>query len=138
MYWGDKRMGMKQYKVGKTWEEELMDYYNKRGCYTYKFPTDFNGTICDILVSKNGSCMYIEAKHTKTNKLYYKGCGIYKKRDELDNFVNKYNNNIYIMIKSDKLGVYWTTWLKARPIFEEKGYLDLEKDCYCGNGGKNA
>ena len=126
-------MGIKQYKVGKSWEEELMDYYNKRGFYTYKFPTDFNGTICDILVSKNGSCMYIEAKHTKTNKLYYKGCGIYKKRDELDNFVNKYNNNIYIMIKSDKLGVYWTTWLKAKPIFEEKGYLDLEKDCYCGN-----
>ena len=131
-------MGMKQYKVGKSWEEELMDYYNKRGFYTYKFPTDFNGTICDILVSKNGSCMYIEAKHTKTNKLYYKGCGIYKKRDELDNFVNKYNNNIYIMIKSDKLGVYWTTWLKAKLIFEEKGYLDLEKDCYCGNGGRNA
>ena len=131
-------MGIKQYKVGKTWEEELMDYYNKRGFYTYKFPTDFNGTICDILVSKNGSCMYIEAKHTKTNKLYYKGCGIYKKRDELDNFVNKYNNNIYIMIKSDKIGVYWTTWLKAKPIFEEQGYLDLEKDCYCGNGGRNA
>lgn len=130
-------MGIKQYKVGKSWEEELMDYYNKRGFYTYKFPTDFNGTICDILISKNGSCMFIEAKHTKTNKLYYKGCGIYKKRDELDNFVNKYNNNIYIMIKSDKLGVYWTTWLKAKPIFEEKGYLDLEKDCYCGNGGRN-
>ena len=130
-------MGIKQYKVGKSWEEELMDYYNKRDFYTYKFPTDFNGTICDILVSKNGSCMYIEAKHTKTNKLYYKGCGIYKKRDELDNFVNKYNNNIYIMIKSDKLGIYWTTWLKAKPIFEEKGYLDLEKDCYCGNGGRN-
>lgn len=131
-------MGIKQYKVGKSWEEELMDYYNKRDFYTYKFPTDFNGTICDILISKNGSCMFIEAKHTKTNKLYYKGCGIYKKRDELDNFVNKYNNNIYIMIKSDKLGVYWTTWLKAKPIFEEKGYLDLEKDCYCGNGGRNA
>lgn len=128
-------MGIKQYKVGKSWEEELMDYYGKRGYYTYKFPTDFNGTICDILVSKNGSCMYIEAKHTKTDKLYYKGCGIYKKRDELDNFVNKYNNNIYIMIKSDKLGVYWTTWVKARPIFEKKGYLDLKEDCYCGNGG---
>ena len=79
--------------------------------------------------------MYIEAKHTKTDKLYYKGCGIYKKRDELDNFVNKYNNNIYIMIKSDKLGIYWTTWVKARPIFEKKGYLDLKEDCYCGNGG---
>ena len=79
--------------------------------------------------------MYIEAKHTKTDKLYYKGCGIHKKRDELDNFVNKYNNNVYIMIKSDKLGVYWTTWVKARPIFEKKGYLDLKEDCYCGNGG---
>ena len=131
-------MGLKQYEVGKQWEEELMDYYNKRGYFTHKFPTEFNGTICDILVAKNGSCMFIEAKHTKTNKLYYKGCGIYKKRDELDNFVNKYNNNIYIMIKSDKLGVYWTTWLQAKPIFEEKGYLDLEKDCYCGNGGRNA
>lgn len=128
-------MGINQYKVGKSWEEQLMDYYNKRGFYTYKFITDFNGTICDILISKNGSCMYIEAKHTKTDKLYYKGCGIYKKRDELDNFVNKYNNNVYIMIKSDKLGVYWTTWVKARPIFEKKGYLDLKEDCYCGNGG---
>ena len=46
-------MGIKQYKVGKSWEEELMDYYNKRGFYTYKFPTDFNGTICDILISKD-------------------------------------------------------------------------------------
>lgn len=128
-------MGITQYQVGKSWEEELMNYYGKRGFYTYKFPTDFNGTICDILVSKNGSCMYIEAKHTKTDKLYYKGCGIHKKRDELDNFVNKYNNNVYIMIKSDKLGVYWTTWVKARPIFEKKGYLDLKEDCYCGNGG---
>ena len=128
-------MSVEQYKVGKNWEEELMDYYNKRGFYTYKFITDFNGTICDILVSKDASAMFIEAKHTKTNKLYYKGCGIYKKRDELDNFVKKCNNNIYIMIKSDKLGVYWTTWLKAKPIFEEKGYLDLEKDCYCANIG---
>jgi hypothetical protein len=37
------------------------------------------------------------------------------------------------MIKSDKLGVYWTTWLKAKPIFEDKGYLDIEKDCYKGS-----
>ena len=97
-------MSIKQYKVGKTWEEELMDYYNKRGFYTYKFITDFNGTICDILVSKNGSCMFIEAKHTKNNKLYYKGCGIYKKRDELNNFVKKYNNNIYIMFSMIYVG----------------------------------
>lgn len=128
-------MGVTQYNVGKQWEDELMLYYNKKGYYTYKFVTGFNGTICDIIIAKNGSCMFIEAKHTKTDKLYYKGCGIYKKRDEIDHFVKNYNNNIYIMIKSDKLGIYWTTWLKAKPIFEEKGYLDLEKDCYCANIG---
>lgn len=127
-------MGLKQYEVGKKWEQIIMAYYKKRGYFTYKFPTENNGTICDILIAKNGSCMFIEAKHVTNDKLYYKGCGLYKKRDELDNFVKKYNNNIYIMIKSDTLGVYWTTWVKAKPIFEEKGYLDLEKDCYCGNG----
>ena len=107
-----------------------MDYYNKRGFYTYKFPTDFNGTICDILVCKNATCMFIEAKHIKGAKLYYKSSGIFKKRDEINHFVDKYNNNIYIMIKSDKLGIFWTTWINAKPIFEEQGYLDLESDCY--------
>lgn len=125
-------MGKKQYEVGKSWEQEIMEYYNKKGFYTYKFPTDFNGTICDILVSKGGACMFLEAKHTTTDKLRYKGSGLYKKRDELNNFTSKYSN-VYIMIKSDKLGIYWTSWLKAKPIFEEKGYLDLEKDCYCAN-----
>ena len=123
-------MGVTQYKVGKKWEEEIMDYYNKKKCYTYKFPTDFNGTICDILVCKNGTAMFIEAKHIKGTKLYYKSSGIFKKRDEINHFVNKYNNNVYIMIKSDKLGVFWTTWINAKPIFEEQGYLDLESDCY--------
>lgn len=128
-------MGKIQQQVGKNWEQQLLDYYHKRGYFSYKFPTEFNGTVCDIIIAKNGSCMFLEAKHTKTDKLYYKGCGIYKKRDEIDHFVKNYNNNIYIMIKSDKLGVYWTTWLKAKPIFEEKGYLDLAKDCYCANIG---
>lgn len=126
-------MGKVQQKVGKDWEQELLEYYHKKGYWSYKMVTEFGGTICDIIVMKNSSCLFIEAKHTTTNKLYYKGCGIYKKKDEIDNFVNKYNTNVYIMIKSDKLGVYWTTWLKAKPIFEEKGYLDLEKDCYCAN-----
>lgn len=126
-------MGKIQQQVGKKWEEEILEYYSNKNYFAYKFPTEFNGTICDIIVVKNGSCLFIEAKHTKSDKLYYKGCGIYKKRDEIDHFIKKYNCNIYIMIKSDKLGVYWTTWLKAKPIFEEKGYLDLEKDCYCAN-----
>lgn len=125
-------MGAKQQKVGKDFEWEILDYYNKKGYFTYKFPTDFNGTVCDIVVARGGHCMFIECKHTVTDKLYYKGCGIHKKRDELDRFVKKSNNNIYIMIKSDKLGYFWTTWVKARPIFEEKGHLDLERDCYKG------
>lgn len=129
-------MGIKQYTVGKQWEEEIMRYYKGKGYFVYKFPTENNGTICDILIVKNSSCMFIEAKHITDKKLYYKGCGIYKKRDELDRFVKKYNNNVYIMIKSDKLGVYWTTWVKARPIFEEKGHLDLEKDCFRANIGE--
>ena len=125
-------MGVKQQKVGKDFEWEILDYYNKKGYFTYRFPTDFNGTVCDILVAKKGACMFIECKHTTGDKLYYKGCGIHKKRDELDRFVKRTNNNIYIMINSDKLGYFWTTWVKARPIFEEKGHLDLERDCYKG------
>lgn len=123
-------MGLKQQKVGKDFEWEILEYYNKRNYFAYKFPTDFNGTIFDIIVVKGGSCLCIEAKHITNDKLYYKGCGIYKKRDELNRFVKRTNNNIYIMIKSDKLGYFWTTWVKARPIFEEKGHLDLVKDCY--------
>jgi len=126
-------MGIKQQQVGKSFEQEILSYYRKKGYWSYKFPTDFNGTICDIIVAKNGGCMFIECKHTTGEKLYYKGCGIYKKRDEIDNFINRHNCNIYIMIKSDKVGVYWTTWLKARPIFEDKGYLDIQKDCFKGN-----
>lgn len=128
-------MGLKQYSVGKEWEEELLDYYSKRGFFAYKFPTEFNGTICDIIVAKKGACMFIEAKHTKNEKLYYKSSGIYKKRDELDRFVAKTKNNVYIMIKSDKLGKYWTTWVRSRDTFERKGYLDLKKDCFCANRG---
>lgn len=125
-------MSLKQQQVGKSFEQEILEYYGKRNYWVYKMPTEFSGTICDIIVMKNSSCLFIEAKHTTSDKLYYKGCGIYKKRDEINNFVQKYNTNIYIMIKSDKVGVYWTTWKKAKPIFEDKGYLDIEKDCYKG------
>ena len=122
-------MGLKQQKIGKDFEWKVLEHYNKKGYFTYKFPTDFNGTVCDMLVAKSGGCLFIEAKHTTSNKLYYKGCGIYKKKDELDRFVTRTNNNVYIMIHSDKLGFFWTTWIMAKPKFEDKGYLDLEKDC---------
>ena len=126
-------MGLKQQQVGKSFEKEILEYYSKKGYFAYKIPTEFGGTICDIMVIKNAAIMFIEAKHVSNDKLYYKGCGIYKKRDELNNFVNKYNCNVYIMVKSDKLGYFWTTWIKAKPIFEEQGYLDLEKDCFKAN-----
>lgn len=126
-------MGLKQQQVGKSFEKEILEYYAKKGFWTYKIPTEFGGTICDIILIKNSACMLIECKHITGEKLYYKGCGIYKKRDEIDNFVKKYNTNIYIMIKSDKLGVFWTSWINAKPIFESQGYLDLKKDCFKGN-----
>ena len=126
-------MGLKQQRVGKSFEKEIIEYYSKKGYFAYKFPTEFNGTICDILLIRNSSCMLIECKHTTSDKLYYKGCGIYKKKDEINNFVQKYNTNIYIMIKSDKVGTFWTSWINAKPIFESQGYLDLEKDCFKGN-----
>ena len=123
-------MGIKQQKVGKEWEQQIVEYYSKKGWFAYKFPTDFNGTVCDIVVCKSAACMFVEAKHITGDKLYYLSSGIKKKRDELDRFVSITNNNIYIMIKSDKKGYFWTTWLKAKPVFEEKGYLDVEKDCF--------
>ena len=123
-------MGLKQQQVGKSFEKEILDYYASKNWWSFKIPTEFNGTICDIILAKNGGCMFIECKHTTEDKLYYKGSGIYKKRDELDNFVKKYNCNIYIMIKSDKLGCYWTTWVRSKDTFEKQGYLDLEKDCF--------
>ena len=123
-------MGLKQQQVGKSFEKEILQYYADKGYWTYKFPTEFGGTICDIMVVKNAATMFIEAKHITGTKLYYKGCGIYKKRDELDNFVSKYNCNIYIMIKSDELGYYWTTWLRSKEVFEKQGHLDLQKDCF--------
>jgi len=123
-------MGRIQQQVGKSFEQKILDYYAHKGCFAYKFPTEFNGTICDIIAARGGSCLFLECKHTTKDKLYYKGCGIYKKRDELDNFVKKYNCNIYIMIDSDELGYYWTTWVRSKETFEKQGYLDLEKDCF--------
>ena len=123
-------MGLKQQQVGKSFEKEILDYYSHKNWWAFKIPTEFNGTICDIILAKNGAVMFVEAKHIVGDKLYYKGSGIYKKRDEIDNFVKKYNCNVYIMIKSDKVGYYWTTWVRSKEKFEKQGYLDLEKDCF--------
>ena len=120
---------LKQYSVGKQWEDEVMEYYNKKGYFTYKMPTMNSGTVFDVLVLKGGSALCIECKHIDNDKLYYQGSGILKKRDELDHFVRTTNNNIYIYVKSDKTGTWWTTWVEAKPIFEEKGYITID-DCF--------
>ena len=87
-------MGIKQQQVGKSWEQEIMDIYFNKGYYVEKRPTQNSGTVYDIMIARSGAVMFIEAKHIVGNKLYYKGSGLLKKRDELDNFVKKTNNNI--------------------------------------------
>lgn len=119
---------LKQYSVGKKWEDTIIDWYSKKGYFVYKVPTMVSGTVFDIFVARGGSCMMIECKHIDGDKLYYAGSGILKKRDELDHFVKTTNNNIYIYVDSEKTGTWWTTWVEAKPKFEEKGYIDIN-DC---------
>jgi len=52
-----------------------------------------------------------------------------KKRDELNHFVERTGNNVYIYVNSEKTGTWWTTWVRAYPIFEKKGYIDIN-DCF--------
>lgn len=119
---------LKQYSVGKKWEDEVIKYYNDRGYFTYKIPTMNSGTVFDIIVIKKGSALLIECKHTDGDKLYYNSSGLCKKRDELNHFVDTTKNNVYIYVKSETTGTWWTTWTKAKETFEEKGYITLE-DC---------
>ena len=124
-------MGMKSYQVGKSFEEEVLDYYNKLGYFTYKMPTQIVGTVFDIIAIKNAVCLTIECKHVQGDKINYKSSGLYKKKDELNHFVSSCNTNVYIYIKSDKLnGVYWTTWKRSAKLLEDRGYLKLDKDCF--------
>lgn len=124
-------MGMKQYKVGKDWEEDVIDYYYKKGYFTLKWPTMFTGTVFDIIAIKNGGVLAIECKHVTGDKLSFKSSGIEKKYDEIEHFVKTCGTNVYIYIKSDKLnGVYWTTFARSGQLLKEKGHLDLQKDCF--------
>lgn len=124
-------MGMKSYIVGKTFEEEILNYYNKMDYFTYKIPTQINGTVFDIIAIKNGQCLTIECKHVEGDKLNFKSSGLAKKKDELDHFISTCNTNVYIYVKSDKLGgIYWTTWKKSGKLLEDRGYLKLAKDCF--------
>lgn len=120
-------MGIKQYKVGKSWEEEVMDYYGNHGFSTIKLSTDLDGTVFDIIAIKGNKAVCIECKHTTTEKLYFKSSGLEHKRDELNNFVAN-GNNVIIYVKSDKTGTFIIDWLDAKKIFKEKGYI-VKEDC---------
>ena len=37
-------MGYKSYKVGKDFEEQIIDYYADRGYFVFKIPTVIQGT----------------------------------------------------------------------------------------------
>ena len=120
-------MGIEQYKVGKSWEEEVLEYYQSNGFSTFKLPTDIDGTVFDILAIKNNIATCIECKHTKTDKLSYKTCGLEHKEEELDNFVSN-GNSVLIYVKSDKTGTFIIDWLRCKQIMKEKGHIKKE-DC---------
>lgn len=121
-------MGIKQQKVGKSWEQEIINTYYDKGWQPFKIPTEIMGTCFDIILIKSSAVMCIEAKHIQGEKLYFKSSGLYKKQDEINHFIEHCNTNIYLFIKSDKTGYFWTTWLNAYPILKEKGYIDIN-DC---------
>lgn len=118
-----------QYDVGKKWEEEVMEYYAKKNYFVYKIPTMTSGTVFDILVAKKGSVLMIECKHIEGDKLYYKSSGLLKKTDEIEHFINTTQNNVYLYIKSDKSGTFWTTWEKVKDKLKGRGYITKE-DCF--------
>ena len=120
--------GLKSQRVGKSWEQEILDVYYKRGFQGFKIATEISGTCFDIILIKNAGVMCIEAKHIQGDKLYFKGSGLSKKQDEINHFIKHCNTNVYIYVKSDKTGKWFTSWLQAYPIFQEKGYITID-DC---------
>lgn len=120
--------GLKSQQVGKSWEQEIISMYYDKGWQPFKIPTEIMGTCFDIILIKNSAVMCVEAKHIQGAKLYFKSSGLYKKQDELNHFTRHSNTNVYLFIKSDKTGCFWTSWLEAYPILKEKGYIDIN-DC---------
>lgn len=120
-------MGLEQYEVGKSWEDEVMEYYMKKGFSTFKFPTEISGTVFDVFAVKNNKVTSIECKHTKTDKLYYKSSGLEHKRDDLDKYISN-GNDVLIYIKSDKTGTFVTDWRSIKETLKSRGYITKE-DC---------
>lgn len=120
--------GLKSQQVGKSWEQELMDQYYKKGYQPFKLATEINGTCFDIIVIKNATVLCIEAKHITGKKLYFKGSGLSKKVDEINHFISHCNTNIYVFVKSDITGIWYNSWLKLYPILRSRGYVTKD-DC---------
>ena len=120
--------GLKSQFVGKSWEQEIIQAYYKRGYQPFKIPTEIKGTCFDIIAIKNATCLCIEAKHITGEKLYFKSSGLEKKQDEINHFIKHCNTNVYVYVKSDKTGKWFTSWLKAYPILKKKGYI-CKEDC---------
>lgn len=127
-------MSKTQYLVGKKWEDEVLDYYVKRGYFGYKMPTMNVGTVFDFIFARSGGVLFVECKHITGDKLYYHSSGLKKKTDEIEHFIKTTNNNIYIYVKSDVGGIYWTTWVRSSALLKEKGYLHLD-DMFKANLG---
>ena len=86
--------GLKSQSVGKSWEQRIIRAYYKRGYQPFKLATEINGTCFDIIAIKNATALCIEAKHTKSDKLYFKSSGLEKKQDEINHFIKHCNTNI--------------------------------------------
>lgn len=114
---------LKSYTNGKNWEDEVIEYYNNRGYFVYKIPTMNGGTVFDIIAVRKGTALMIECKHIKGSKLYYKSSGLEKKTNEIDHFIGITGNNLYIYVKSDTDGVFWTTWANSSKLLKKQGYL---------------
>lgn len=115
-------MSMKQYKVGKSWEDDVMLAYNKQGYSTIKLSTDLEGTVFDIIALKGNKAICIECKHTQSDKLYYESSGLKRKRDEIWNFIGN-GNDVVLFVKFENIGTYVANWVEVAPILTEKGYI---------------
>ncbi len=115
---------LKSYVNGKSWEDRVIDYYNKKGYFTYKIPTMNGGTVFDIIAIHNGAALCIECKHITGSKLYYESSGLKKKTNEIEHFINTTGNNLYLYVKSDQDGIFWTTWRNSGDLLKSKGYLE--------------
>ena len=58
--------GLKSQKVGKTWEQEILDVYYKRGHQGFKIATEISGTCFDIILIQHA---LRQSKHQAARKI---------------------------------------------------------------------